>query len=47
MGSTTNGAVFTEGNLKSSPASSWSATTYIKTTMAIPKDKKINIGQKN
>jgi len=38
---TTNGAVFTEGNLKSSPASSWSATTYIKTTMAIPKDKKI------
>ena len=38
---TTNGAVFTEGNLKSSPASNWSSTTYTKGTMAIPKDKKI------
>ena len=38
---TTNGAVYTEGNLKVSPASNWSTTTYIKGTMHIPRDKKI------
>jgi len=38
---TTNGAVYTEGNLKVSPASNWSSTTYIKGNMHIPKDKKI------
>ena len=38
---TSNSAVYTEGNLKVSPGSSWSSTTYTKGTMAIPKDKKI------
>ena len=38
---TSNSTVYSKGNLTTSPGSSWSTTTFCKSTLSIPKDKKI------
>ena len=38
---TTNSMVYTFGNLRTSPGSSWSTTTWARGNMVIPSDKKI------
>ena len=40
---TDNGTVYSNGNLRTSPTSSWSNDTYCRSTMVIPKDKKIYV----
>ena len=40
---TSNNVVYSNGNLTTSPTSSWSSTTYCRSTMVIPKDKKIYV----
>ena len=40
---TSNNVVYSNGNLTISPTSNWSTTTYCKSTMVIPKDKKIYV----
>ena len=37
---TSNSVVYSNGNLTTSPGSNWSSTTYCRSTMVIPKDKK-------
>ena len=40
---TSNSVVYTQGNLKTSPSSNWSSTTWCFSNMVIPKDKKIYV----
>ena len=40
---TDNGTVYSNGNLTTSPTSSWSNNTFCRSTMVIPKDKKIYV----
>jgi len=40
---TSNTVVYSKGNLTTSPTSDWSQTTWCKSTMVIPKDKKIYV----
>ena len=43
---TSNSVVYSNGNLTTSPGSNWSTTTYCRSTMVIPKDKKIYVEMK-